>query len=548
MYYTHIAMVRTLIVTGIGVIGVLLYSPPGLADESSRSSLVYPGRDGRLVYHPDERGDMIPDFSHAGYMGGGIALPHMPVRETLYPGSGADAERIQNAIDRVSALPQDAYGFRGAVLLKKGQYNLEKPLRIAASGVVLRGEGAGDDRTELVGLGAIRDRELFDRHSNVNLVIIAGEHDKMEVSGSAANIIDEYVPVGARTFRTGQTGAFRTGDTVIVRRHGNMDWVREMGMDLENKDWAWKPMKHDFDRIVTRIDGDRITIDAPITNAIDARWGGGEIIKYTDEGRIRQVGIENLRGISAFDRTVVRSDYGNIDRYPYIGETYYADEDHYWNFISIDNACNVWVRDVTALHFANSTVFMAKGAKWVTVQDCTTSEPVSFAAGVRRFTYQIRGQLCLVQRCFSDKGRHSFVLCDPTACGPNVFLDCVATRPYSSSEPHSQYVVGALFDNVKAPLTSHFWKDIALMGWAGGNCVFWNCEGMYLVQKPPTAQNYAIGHVGIHACVFNTICIDYSLEDGFIESWDTPVEPRSLYLKQLEDRLGKSALTAIGAE
>jgi len=70
-------------------------------------------------------------------------------------------------------------------------------------------------------------------------------------------------------------------------------------------------------------------------------------------------------------------------------------------------------------------------------------------------------------------------------------------------------------------------------------------EGMFLVQKPPTAQNYAIGHTGIHAMIFNTRYMDYKKEDGYIESLDEKVQPRSLYRKQLEDRLGKKAVRNI---
>src|SRR5437667_3167181 len=36
---------------------------------------VYPGSDGRLVYKKDDHGNQIPDFSNAGYGGGGVALP-----------------------------------------------------------------------------------------------------------------------------------------------------------------------------------------------------------------------------------------------------------------------------------------------------------------------------------------------------------------------------------------------------------------------------------------------------------------------------------------
>ena len=135
------------------------------------------------------------------------------------------------------------------------------------------------------------------------------------------------------------------------------------------------------------------------------------------------------------------------------------------------------------------------------MQDCVSREPISQRRGARRFTFALRGQLALVQRCQSDKGRHSFMTGQPTASG-NVFLDCKATSPYSSSEPHEQWANGSLYDNVQAPLTARFWKNINI-GWAGANTVFWNCEGDFLVQKPPTAQNFSFGHIGVNAVVFN---------------------------------------------
>ena len=53
----------------------------------------------------------------------------------------------------------------------------------------------------------------------------------------------------------------------------------------------------------------------------------------------------------------------------------------------------------------------------------------------------------------------------------NVFLDCKATSPFSSSEPHEQWATGNVYDNVHAPLTARFWKNINI-GWAGANTVF----------------------------------------------------------------------------
>ena len=272
---------------------------------------------------------------------------------------------------------------------------------------------------------------------------------------------------------------------------------------------------------------------------------GGRFFIYNDDGRISQVGIENLRGISEYDPSIRTKNYGNMNRdklgpeFQYQGEEYYSDENHYFNFINITNAKNIWVRNISAFHFGNSVVQTNPGSKWITVQDCESWEPVSIRMGARRFTYQMNGQFCLVQRCFSQKGRHSFVLQGPESSG-NVFLDCKAVNPYSTSEPHNKWVNGVLYDNVKAPLTARFWDYI--IGWAGANIVFWNCEGDFVVQKPPTAQNYSFGHMGINAVIFNSGLQDFTKPNGHIESMDKHVTPRSLFLTQLKERLGTEAI------
>src|SRR5687767_11558946 len=68
------------------------------AGERAKSEWVSTGPDGKLVYKPTPAGDRIMDFSHAGYMGGGVALPDVPVRKTVKPSGGEDdAGAIQAA-------------------------------------------------------------------------------------------------------------------------------------------------------------------------------------------------------------------------------------------------------------------------------------------------------------------------------------------------------------------------------------------------------------------------------------------------------------------
>lgn len=515
-------------------------------DLDPTTSRVYAGDAGRLVYVPDEQGNTIHDASHAGYRGGGVAIPTVPVRETVWPIAGDNTAHVQAAIDKVSARTPDAGGWRGAVLLRAGYYRMATPLRIHTGGVVLRGEGMGDAGTVLIGTGTGRAAGAGPGPGGAGqgtLVLVGGASGVTTRDDTARAITDDYVPVGARTFNVASAAGFRPGDTVVVRRIGNQAWIDAVGMNGDTPASRWRPFNVDFDRVVVEVQGNTLIVDAPITCAIERRWGGGEVLKYEEGGRIQQVGVENLRAVSEFDPTRRTTEYGNMDRPNYVAEEYYSDEDHYRNFVVFDNVRNGWVRNATALHFVNSMVGTQRGAKGITVQDCVSREPVSRRMGARRFTFALRGQLALVQRCTSDKGRHSFMTGQPSGSG-NVFLDCKATSPFSSSEPHEQWATGSLYDNVEAPLTARFWKNITI-GWAGANTVFWNCKGDFLVQKPPTAQNFSFGHIGVNAVVFNIPLQDPTKENGHIESLDRHVTPRSLYLTQLRERLGEAAVRQI---
>jgi hypothetical protein len=162
---------------------------------------------------------------------------------------------------------------------------------------------------------------------------------------------------------------------------------------------------------------------------------------------------------------------------------------------------------------------------------------VSVITGGRRYPFSVQGgQLSLFVRCHADEARHAFVFGSRVG-GPNVFLDCKSTTDYGSSEPHHRWSVGGLYDNVNTSLAiqdrQHYGSG---HGWAGANYVAWNCSGRLIIQAPPTAQNWAIGFVGERRKgAFEP------KPDGYIESFGKHVAPRSLYLQQLQDRLGPKA-------
>ncbi len=499
-----------------------------------QSSIAYMGPDGKLVYVPDYKGNRVIDFSNAGYMGGGVPIPDVQARVAVEPGEGDDTARIQQAIDEVSQLPVGPDGFRGAVLLKKGRYEIEGTLYVRTGGVVLRGEGQDEGGTLLFGSG----------NKPRNLIEIGSSKGPVIDSASMTEVTDLYVPSGARTFHVKDASAYKIGDKVIVRRIGNARFITEIGMDYIYKRPGgtvsqWGPFNLDFDRVITGINGNEVTVDAPLANSIELRWGGGQLYKYNDDERIEKVGVEKMRVDSAFDPSVIDTTMDNGKTDPY-----YADEKHTERFVMMNGVKNAWVRDVTGYHLAYALVQMGRSAKWVTVQDSKVFDMVSIITGGRRYAYYIQGQQNLVQRTYAETARHGYVV-DSRVQGPNVFLEGESRIDYNTSEPHHRWSVGGLFDNIQSPIMirDRGWLGSG-HGWAGANYVTWNTEGKLTSQQPPTAQNYAIGHVGEKVPGFlpNTDYDTRPRKEAYWEWHGQHVTPISLYKQQLKERLGEQAL------
>src|SRR5262249_23786296 len=157
-----------------------------------------------LLYKPQPLGDHIEDYSTAGYKGGTLPIPDVPVRYTVSPIAGDDTSTIQAAINSVAAMPLDANGFRGAVLLNAGTYEVGTQINITTSGVVLRGSGANTTLIHATGLG---QRTII----NLN-----GSGTRTAVSGTTHTITDKYVPVGAISFTVDSTANLHVGDQVVV--------------------------------------------------------------------------------------------------------------------------------------------------------------------------------------------------------------------------------------------------------------------------------------------------------------------------------------------
>ena len=120
------------------LLGLALLSLPFAGNSQTKmpapwsSSLVKINADGELEYFPDEKGNIIPDFSRVGYHQGDVSVPKHPVAMEISAVKGDNWLHLQKAIDKVSSLPLDANGHRGVLLLKRGTYPVSKSLEIKA--------------------------------------------------------------------------------------------------------------------------------------------------------------------------------------------------------------------------------------------------------------------------------------------------------------------------------------------------------------------------------------------------------------------------------
>ena len=496
------------------LLGVLLANTSANAGEPPR--VVAQRDDGRLAYLTADNADRIVDFSTCGYLGGDETIPNVPVRVVVTPAtasSGPDVTaRVQAAIDYVAALPPvDDRGIRGAVLLQPGRYEIAGGLRIAASGVVLRGSGV--DKTTLIATG----------HDRRALVAIKGTDDRKIDGGGAVAITDHYVPVHATRFRVADASRFKPGDAAVIRRPSTAEWIKLLGMDSmggERHGFSWKPGSRDllFDRTVTCVSGDVVTVDSPITTALDANLGASTIARQEWPGRIRHVGVENLRLESAYDKANPK------------------DEDHAWLCVTMEHAADAWVRQVNFAHFAGGAVNVFETCRRVTVEDCKSLAPISEIGGHRRHTFFTAGQQTLIQRCYSEHGRHDFAVgfCSP---GPNAFVQCVADNAHADSGPIDSWASGVLFDNVRIDGNAITFGDRRYQsqgaGWSAANSVLWQCHAAVIrCYAPPTANNWAIG------------CWATFDGDGVWQSSNDSVRPQSLYYAQLADRIGAEKANA----
>ena len=466
-------------------------------------------KEGKIIYTPDVKGNRILDFSYCGYQLSATAIPDVN-NVVFVPRQTGDASAIiQRAIDHVSGLKPDKNGFRGAVLLDKDTFYLDRSLRISVSGVVLR--GSDKNATVLVKRG-------YDRSA---LLHIEG-HDDLLVQESVS-VISAYIPLNQLSLEVSNTKNLKVGDKVKVFRPSTKDWIASIGCDIFGggiSALGWKPGDVDlyWDRSITEINGARIWLDAPLTMPLDRNQSEAKVLVYRWSGRVAESGVEHLTLVSDYDK-----------KYP-------MDEDHCWTGVSIANAENCWVRQVNFKHFAGSAVILQPSSSKITVEDCIATQPVSEIGGMRRNTFFTMGQLTLFQRCYSSEGIHDFAA-GFAAPGPNAFVQCVADNANGFSGSVDAWACGLLFDVVDIDGHNLTFKNLGQAkngaGWNTANSLFWQCTASEIECFSPDKENMNRAYA----------CWAQFSGDGLWAESNNHAQPRSLFYAQLAERMKRDIAT-----
>lgn len=537
------------------------------AQAGGASALVKPGPDGKLVYQSDEFGNRVVDFSHAGYMGGGVAIPNVRTALEIAPSGADDTAALQAAIDKLSALPLGPDGFRGALALKRGKFIVTNTLFIRAGGIVIRGAGAGFGGTWIYHLPQIPagGAKAEPEPENGGMVhfpqpgrgivptfetVTTQSYQQLLELDKVTEIDEAAVPAGAMSLRVKSTDGLEPGMKIAVISRQTADWIAALGLS-----GVWKKTD-DFalrmERVVVSVDSATrlITLDQPVNTRIDIARGFavGEIARIRADHRLAQVGIEDLLFLSGYDRSKIdKKGYFNDELHPNLAARFY-------------NVRDGWLRRCTALNYSYAFVRM-RGSRHVTVEDVGMLDGVSRDtpinhAGARKYYFD-NGEDSLVQRCYARYARHAFTGNGPT--GGSVFLDCYSEKDHLPAEWHQRWGYGHLFDNLctEASIQAKGVAGDIGHGQTAAFAMVWNClilnrrtyeADLVITMRGNLCTNYAVGNIlggsGQARSELN-LKKEESLARGWIESTNRMVTPRSLYLKQLADRLGTTAVNNV---
>ena len=222
------------------------------------------------------------------------------------------------------------------------------------------------------------------------------------------------------------------GDNVIIVHPCTWDWLDAIDGGGTGDDPSWQIDEQPivFNRYITEIDGNHVTVDAPVFNHLDRSLSQSFLYRWDRAGLVAEVGVEDLRIDIAFA--------GDIDE----------DEDHAMTAILLFGVEDAWVRRCTMLHFWFAGVATVETSR-ATITQCTAIDPASPITGGRRYNFATgrHSQQILFVDCFAGNARHAYTSNGTSSVSGVVFLRGTAQFSHAASEGHRRWSQGLLYDN-----------------------------------------------------------------------------------------------------
>lgn len=528
----------------IGVIGTALILAYSITSTAVAVDYIKESN-GYLSFPADASGYKIPDFSYAGYRRGEVSLPehgvHYSTKRSLTNPSGDETSRIQQAIQDVSAMPLNEHGYRGAVTLGPGQWNVTS-LDISVGGVVLRGSGKSETIIQCTTSGG----------NVINLGAASSTNSPSDIwqegrSGQRWNITTSTVNVGDMIFAVETGHELRVGDRIVIDHPCTQAWINAVDGGGVTADAPWTaglvPIR--YYRYVTEVSGNTITIDAPVMYSLNRSISQSFVYKYTAT-TYQNLGVENLT-VDASRETNTLAD-GPIN-----------------DCLRFNRVENSWVRNFRGRNYQRSAVYLGESSR-MTIENSEANDPHSVVMGSRRYGFNHRGgQLVVYKDCYGRRNRHTFITNGWGMDSGNVYLNCVAEDNYAAVEHgHQKWANGSLFDNcifrhVGTPESGESFNEFMLWlgnhgdnadghGWGAVSAVVYGCDvqspGHAIVAKPPTGMNWVIGSTGD----FRSRHSGHGDYPGALNITTSGRMPVSLYTAQLAQRLGVPDVLGIEAD
>lgn len=513
-----------------------------LARESGAwRSALYP--DGWTPAFTDGEGRFLHDFSYAGYRNGeeGIPVDHTGPVFDAASGFGADNTGASDATGAIQAAIDAAEAAGGGVVhLPAGMYRCDGVLEVAASHVVIRGEG-----TEATFLYFTRHADMTGRsHVSFQGSVATGAVLPLAVDGeNRSNVV--YVA---------DASSLNVGDEVSVGWTISEAFVSEHGMTgvWYSFNGQWKPV---FRREIVALGLDAsphaVTLDVPLRYTAKVRDGAA---LRRESGYLEQCGLEDL----AMANAVAMADAWAIER------------QHLAAFRSVKDC---WVRNVRSFpsplpeaegfHLQNCG-FYIWASKRVTIADCDLRKAQNRGGGGCGYLYEIgTSNEVLVRDCVARDGRHNYIQnwdFGTTGC---VFLRCQSSGSRNMISPSFGLPAYCEFHH---SLSMACLIDACTLddGWYGGNrlgessgaghtvteSVYWNTIGAGAILSYEYGNGYIVGtgpEIDLSTSLSSPNAAGTAPED-YIEGAGEAgtLEPASLYLDQLARRLNAAQSGNLG--